>query len=286
MLTPQDIKDMQFSKAVFGGYDMTAVDDFLENVQESYTALYKENAILKSKLKVLVEKVEEYRSTEDAMRMALLTAQKMSDDMTEEAKKKSEEILAAAEHEAENKKAALVEDTAEEEARLAAAKRETARFVAASREIIARHESFLNGLEALDLKISEEPPKAAAPVYEDEPPVSPEPEPARRAEPQEKTPEPAVEEAPAEEPKPAEKTAETILDEVIREIDAAAEEKEEPEVKPLFDDAETKALPDIESLKNIKPAGWTEEDELTTPRPKFDFTDLQFGSNYDSKDKK
>ena len=60
------------SKAVFGGYDMSAVDDFLETLTTDYAALYKENAILKSKIKVLVEKVEEYRSTDDAMRMALL----------------------------------------------------------------------------------------------------------------------------------------------------------------------------------------------------------------------
>ena len=40
-----------------------------------YTALYKENAALKAKLKVLVEKVEDYRATEDSMRATLLTAQ-------------------------------------------------------------------------------------------------------------------------------------------------------------------------------------------------------------------
>ena len=35
---------------------------------------------MKSKMKVLVEKVEEYRATEDAMRKALMTAQRMADD--------------------------------------------------------------------------------------------------------------------------------------------------------------------------------------------------------------
>ena len=30
MYTPQDIQNKEFTKAVFGGYDMTAVDDFLE----------------------------------------------------------------------------------------------------------------------------------------------------------------------------------------------------------------------------------------------------------------
>ena len=63
MLSPQDIAAQAFQKAVFGGYDMASVDEFLDQVQEDYSALYKENAILKNKLKVLVEKVEEYRST-------------------------------------------------------------------------------------------------------------------------------------------------------------------------------------------------------------------------------
>ena len=47
MLTPQDITNQAFQKAVFGGYDMASVDDFLDQLTEDYTALYKENAILK-----------------------------------------------------------------------------------------------------------------------------------------------------------------------------------------------------------------------------------------------
>ena len=88
MLTPQDITEKKFEKALMGGYEMALVDDFLERLHEDYTALYKDNAVLKSKLKVLVKKVEEYRSTEDSMRMALLTAQKMGNEIVEEAKGK------------------------------------------------------------------------------------------------------------------------------------------------------------------------------------------------------
>ena len=58
MLSPQEISEKKFVKAVFGGYDMTEVDDFLAELNTDYAALYKENAILKGKLKVLVEKVE------------------------------------------------------------------------------------------------------------------------------------------------------------------------------------------------------------------------------------
>ena len=36
MFTPQEIQEQTFSKAVFGGYDMQQVDDFLEPLTEDY----------------------------------------------------------------------------------------------------------------------------------------------------------------------------------------------------------------------------------------------------------
>ena len=93
MLTPQEVQDKKFEKAVFGGYDMSGVDDFLEQLTADYAALYKENAVLKSKLKVLVDTVEEYRSVDEAMRRTLFSAQRTAEEMTKEAKAKAEEIL-------------------------------------------------------------------------------------------------------------------------------------------------------------------------------------------------
>ena len=61
MITPQQIEQISFSKATFGGYNMEDVDAFLEPLTEDYITLYKENALLKSKMKVLVSKLEEYR---------------------------------------------------------------------------------------------------------------------------------------------------------------------------------------------------------------------------------
>ena len=57
-MTSQDIREMTFEKAVFGGYDMATVDTFLDNVAAEFAAIQKENAALKGKLRVLVEKVE------------------------------------------------------------------------------------------------------------------------------------------------------------------------------------------------------------------------------------
>ena len=103
MLTPQEVSERAFPKASFGGYNMGQVDEFLDILTADYTSLYNENAVLKSKMKVLVEKVEEYRNTEDAMRKALMAAQQMADDLIQEANQKREEILRGAEHFAQQK---------------------------------------------------------------------------------------------------------------------------------------------------------------------------------------
>ena len=50
MLTPQEVADHAFSKSAFGGYNMTMVDEFLDELTDDYTALYKENAVLKAKM--------------------------------------------------------------------------------------------------------------------------------------------------------------------------------------------------------------------------------------------
>ena len=85
MFTPQEVSEKVFPKASFGGggYNMASVDEFLDALTEDYTALFKENVTLKAKLKVLAEKVEEYRSTEEAMRKAIEDHNEISRIITE-----------------------------------------------------------------------------------------------------------------------------------------------------------------------------------------------------------
>ena len=146
MLTPQEVSNHAFAKAVMGGYNMAMVDEFLDELTDDYTSLYKENAALKAKMKVLVDKVEEYRSTEDAMRAALLTAQKMADSMVAEAEEKKKSLLENAESEANRKIGALRDGVAQEERRLTAAKAETADFLARVRELYEREMKLLEEL--------------------------------------------------------------------------------------------------------------------------------------------
>ena len=93
MFTPQQIEQISFGSATFGGYDMQAVDEFLEPLTEDYVTLYKENALLKSKMRVLVSKLEEYRRNENSMKDAIVNAQKTCDLMVKEAEAKCTQML-------------------------------------------------------------------------------------------------------------------------------------------------------------------------------------------------
>ena len=162
MLTPQEVSTHAFSKAVMGGYNMAMVDEFLDELTDDYTALYKENAALKAKLKVLVEKVEDYRATEDSMRATLLTAQKMADSIVHEAEAKRDEILAQAETSAREKIGQLRQEVEAAEERLHQGQRDLAQFIAASREICEKELKFLEQLPEL-------PVEAAEPISQQEP---------------------------------------------------------------------------------------------------------------------
>ena len=148
MLTPQEVSEHAFTKA-FNGYNMSMVDEFLDILTADYTTLYKENATLKAKMKVLVEKVEEYRSTEDAMRKALMTAQKMADDLVAEAESKRNQLLQSAEADAKARMAELQQSIRDEQMRLMAAQQSTAAYVGKLKELYQHEMDFLNGLSHL-----------------------------------------------------------------------------------------------------------------------------------------
>ena len=96
MFTPQQIDQVSFGRSTFGGYDMQQVDEFLEPLTEDYVTLYKENALLKSKMRVLVGKLEEYRKNEASMKDAVINAQKTCDKMVAEAQAKCAQMLNSA----------------------------------------------------------------------------------------------------------------------------------------------------------------------------------------------
>lgn len=128
MITAQDIREKAFDRAV-RGYDMEMVDEFLDEIADDYVELQKENTALKSKMRVLAEKIEEYRQTEDSMRLALLSAQKMSAQIEAEAKERAEKLLREAQTKAENAEREAKASIANEAAKLKKAQESTQRYV-------------------------------------------------------------------------------------------------------------------------------------------------------------
>ena len=154
MFTPQEIQEQTFSKAVFGGYDMQQVDDFLEPLTEDYIMLYKENSVLKSKMKVLVEKLEEYRGQEAAMKQQMAQAQAQCDRMIAEAQSRSATIVAGAETTLRSQSDDLKKELAEEQTRLDDAKRTALNFIDVIEQDIKGHLELLEKLKSRDLTLS------------------------------------------------------------------------------------------------------------------------------------
>ena len=125
MITPQQIEQISFGKQPFGGYDMEQVDEFLEPLTEDYITLYKENALLKSKMRVLVGKLEEYRKNEASMKDAIVNAQKTCDMMVKEAEIKCTQMLSEANVTAAENAKNIDSLIAEEKARLEEARKVT-----------------------------------------------------------------------------------------------------------------------------------------------------------------
>lgn len=99
MISASDIRDKRFEKAAFG-YKQEEIDDFLAMLVEEFDEIDAEREDLHSKIQILADKVREYRQDEDALKDALLGAQKQGHKVVAEAQEKADEIIAQAESKA------------------------------------------------------------------------------------------------------------------------------------------------------------------------------------------
>lgn len=194
MLTPQEAEAHVFPKASFGGYAPQQVDTFLDTLIEDYRTLYQENLSLKNKMKILVDKVEEYRATEDAMRMTLHSAQKMAEAMVKEGEAKRQAAIdgaaaAAEQHSAEIRAGleqeeqaiqarvtAVRTDLANEQARLDAARVATSEYLDKLRALYSEQIAYIGSLSELTAEPpAEEAAPAEAPAAAPAQPVEPAP---------------------------------------------------------------------------------------------------------------
>ena len=244
MFTPQQIDQISFSKSTFGGYNMQQVDEFLEPLTEDYVTLYKENALLKSKMRVLVGKLEEYRKNEAAMKEAVANAQRTCDKMVMEAEAKCAKMLSNANAAAAAQAAQSVQSVQSVPNNSALIAAENARLEEARRTASARineiQDQMRSCIQALDrIKTANAPAASTAPT-------------TRVA--------PVVPAAPAAPVAPAPKTSsDEVADEISQNIEA---------IIGTTTDSAPKAAPKHPTAN-----------DSTTSR--FASLNLQFGRNYD-----
>lgn len=191
-MTVQEIQEIGFEKAVFGGYDMKSVDTFLERVAEEFAAMQKENAALKAKMKVLVDKIEEYRGVEDGMRRALMSAQTIAQDTIDKAKQEAQDIVTAAKDETENKVKNTRDEITLEEQKLETAKKNTLEFVARISAAYQAQAKALVELAKAEKLVGQQQEPAQQPAPQ---PAAPQAAPAQPAPPQEEQADAPIEDA-------------------------------------------------------------------------------------------
>ena len=266
MFTPQEVSEKTFPKtsALTAGYNMAAVDEFLDPLTEDYTALYKENAALKAKLKVLAEKIEEYRSTEDAMRTTLVTAQKLATKLVQEAQTQKDEILNEARAEAARQTATLEQQTAAAEQKLRLAQQKLTEFIGASRQLCQTQLDFLTKLPEMDAATAQSAPTPSVAddtiriIEQDilkDFSVPTEPKAAEPAAPVQETaaPAPAQEEPKAEEPAaPAQPKAEKVREDKPKAEKPRTEKKPAEKPQRREEPVKKESAPKTEEAQTVK----------------------------------
>ena len=303
MLTPQEVSSKTFPKAVMGGYAMAAVDEFLDALTEDYTSLYKEAAALKAKVKTLMEKMEEYRQVEDAMRSTLLAAQRTAKEIVSEAEQKRDAIAAEAEARkhslvadaetvAKERMAELEQQVADEEEKLAATKARVAGEMAAEEQKLEKARLAVSKFMAVIRANCEEQLKILQRLEElvpEDVAVKAEAAAAPRGVAAQEAPAPAEEPVPdaaEEEPAaPAEAEAELTLDqdffttplptlEDIKKVQA----KQHADAEPLEEDIAANVQAAMDELSVEGNSMWDSLPEDATRVINLD--ELQFGRNY------
>ncbi len=262
MLTPQEVQEKKFKQAFVGGYDMAAVDEFLEIVTGDYTNLFKENAVLKNKMKVLVEKIEEYRENDDSIRQAYLAIKRQAEKELEDTRGQVSRLMDEATGELNARRDKLAAEVSNEEKRLELAREQTVTFVSALRELYSSQMDKLSMIPDMEIKDSPRQKRDAA-IQETVQAIG-----LSLA--------PELEEAGEPEDVTTDLQASTLQFNL---------EKPDGVTAVSIDDLRKKQEEILESFEVSFAPGtldediWEREQDTEVPRPKFDFPDLekQFG---------
>lgn len=171
MVTAQEVHSITFDKGL-RGYNLDQVDDFLDRVADQLTAdeqrisaLNRDNEELKDKLLELAQKLDSYRNDENALKSALLNAQRMGENVIKEARQKGDAIERESRIRSEDILRVGMEKIKEQELELERIKSEVAQFKAS---VLGLYKMHIESLSKLPDNSSSEQAPTAQPVMQPE----------------------------------------------------------------------------------------------------------------------
>ncbi len=158
-ITPIEIQQQRFKSRLFG-YDTTAVDQFLEMLADELEHLYHQNNELKESLARSRTSLEQMREREKLLQQTLVTAQKMTEELKEQARRDAEIVIAEAHIEGER----ILRDANERRIQLVGEIQEIKRirhsFRNSLRAMIDNHQQILDmDIDTLQIDLQNHPEK-------------------------------------------------------------------------------------------------------------------------------
>jgi cell division initiation protein len=98
-LTPVEIRHIRLRKAFFG-YQIGQTDELLADIVNSFEDVWRDRADLADKIEQLGGELVRYRELEQLLRTTLISAERASQQMTDQARRETESVLSEARAEA------------------------------------------------------------------------------------------------------------------------------------------------------------------------------------------
>lgn len=156
MFSAKEIRQITFEKGV-RGYRAEDVDSFMEKIADEFESLAKEKEKLEEQLYVLADRVEQYKGEEETIKVTLINAQKLGENLILEAKQKADALLKDATIRKNDILSSAYEEIQDHEANLKRVKREVSDFKIS---VLSMYKDHIESLSKLpEEKHEEQPPK-------------------------------------------------------------------------------------------------------------------------------
>jgi cell division initiation protein len=92
-LTPVEIRHIKLTRTTLGGYSRAVVDKLLDDIIISFEQVWRERADLADKIERVEEDLVRYRELETLLRTTLVSAERASQELKEQARREAQVVL-------------------------------------------------------------------------------------------------------------------------------------------------------------------------------------------------